>query len=131
MVLVAVAQGTPLLSQFEDEIHQGFTKVGLPTAIKRFGVFSFLMTRLTELHRFDVILVDCSPSNSAINKAAALACHYILPPCQVRGPRQGGRSSEALAWFERSVVIEPKEVAVAGLPTEKRSLALLVPPARC
>ena len=43
MVLVSVAQGTPLLSQFESEIHQGFTNVRLPTAIKRFGVFSFLM----------------------------------------------------------------------------------------
>lgn len=75
-------EGTPLLSQFESELHAGFANVRVATSIKRFGVFSFLMKRLTDIYDFDVILVDCSPSNSAINKAAALSCDYILPPCQ-------------------------------------------------
>jgi len=30
---------------------------------------------------FDAIMIDCSPHNSALNKAASLACDYILPPC--------------------------------------------------
>ena len=44
-------------------------------------MIAHLMEMFTEVLGFDVIVIDCSPSNSAINKAAALACDFILPPC--------------------------------------------------
>ena len=44
-----------------------------PQSIQPYGVFAYLMERYTELCGFDVILIDCSPNNNAINKAAALS----------------------------------------------------------
>lgn len=74
-------EGSPLLHEFEAEIARAFGEPKNQQSFKSFGVFSYLMTRLTELHNFDVILIDVSPSNSALNQAAALSCDYILPPC--------------------------------------------------
>jgi cellulose biosynthesis protein BcsQ len=39
------------------------------------------MNTLANKHAFDVIIVDLSPSNSALNEISALSCNYILPPC--------------------------------------------------
>lgn len=74
-------EGSPLLHEFDAEISRAFGEPTNPQSFKSFGVFSYLMTRLTEMHDFDVILIDVSPSNSALNQAAALSCDYILPPC--------------------------------------------------
>ena len=45
------------------------------------GLVGFIMDKLAATHKFDVILLDVSPSNSALNQISALSCDYILPPC--------------------------------------------------
>uniref|UniRef100_A0A6T8A3P5 AAA domain-containing protein n=1 Tax=Prymnesium polylepis TaxID=72548 RepID=A0A6T8A3P5_9EUKA len=76
-----ILEGDPMIAQFESDIAHAFSNFGLQSQIKSYGLFSHMMQLFAEILNFDVIMVDCSPSNSAINKAAALACDYILPPC--------------------------------------------------
>ena len=49
--------------------------------VKPIGIISYIMNTLANKHAFDVIIVDLSPSNSALNEISALSCNYILPPC--------------------------------------------------
>ncbi len=74
-------EGDSNISAFETEIAHAFSNFEKKASIKHYGLISYLMELFTELLGFDVIMIDCSPSNSALNKAAALACDYILPPC--------------------------------------------------
>ena len=74
-------EGDPCISMFEAQFAHSFANVGDQAEIMSFGFLSHIMNIFTEVLEFDVIMIDCSPSNSALNKAAALACDYILPPC--------------------------------------------------
>ena len=74
-------EGDPSISEFEKEFARSFANVSDQAEILSFGFLSYIMNVFTEVLKFDVIMIDCSPSNSALNKAAALACDYILPPC--------------------------------------------------
>lgn len=76
-----ILEGDPMIAQFETEIAHAFNNFGSQGQLKSYGLFAHMMELFAEILHFDVIMVDCSPSNSAINKAAALACDYILPPC--------------------------------------------------
>ena len=76
-----VLEGDPKISEFEANIAHAISNFGQKGLLKHYGIVSYLMEVLTEVLGFDVIVIDCSPSNSALNKAAALACDYILPPC--------------------------------------------------
>ena len=79
-----LCKGSPLLVEFEGPVAVG---IGAPeqrpaeNQYKNIGIVAYLMRRMTELHNFDVILLDVGPSNSALNQMAALSCDYILPPC--------------------------------------------------
>ena len=75
-------EGTPLLWKFEEKISNAFGNPNKDESLREYGIISYLMEAYTQECGFDVIIVDCSPSNSALNRAAALACDYILPPCQ-------------------------------------------------
>ena len=75
-------EGTPLLWKFEEKISSAFGNPTKDESLREYGIISYLLEAYTQQCGFDVIIVDCSPSNSALNKAAALACDYILPPCQ-------------------------------------------------
>lgn len=77
-------KGSPMLVEFEAEISISIGAQGQAPEeryYKKIGPIAFLMRRLTELHNFDVILIDVGPSNSALNQMSALSCDYILPPC--------------------------------------------------
>jgi hypothetical protein len=74
-------EGSPLLHEFESEIARAFGEVKGKASTVKFGIFAYLMNKLVQQHRFDFVLLDVSPSNSALNQAAALSCDYILPPC--------------------------------------------------
>ena len=76
-----VLEGDSKISEFEANIVHAISNFGQKGLLKHYGLVSYLMEVLTEVLGFDVIMIDCSPSNSALNKAAALACDYILPPC--------------------------------------------------
>ena len=76
-----VLEGDSKISEFEANIAHAISNFGQKGLLKHYGLVSYLMEVLTEVLGFDVIMIDCSPSNSALNKAAALACDYILPPC--------------------------------------------------
>lgn len=76
-----VLEGDPTISEFEANIAHAFSNFGMKGMLKHYGLISYLMEVFTEVLEFDVIMIDCSPSNSALNKAAALSCDYILPPC--------------------------------------------------
>ena len=76
-----VLEGDPTISEFEANIAHAFSNYGSKGFVKHYGLISYLMQVMTEVLGFDVIMIDCSPSNSALNKAAALSCDYILPPC--------------------------------------------------
>ena len=77
-------KGSPLLVEFEGPIAQAIGQPGQQPSenqYKNIGVVSYMMNRMTELHAFDVILLDVGPSNSALNQMSALSCDLILPPC--------------------------------------------------
>ena len=76
-----VLEGDSKISEFEANIVHAISNFGQKGLLKHYGLVSYLMEVLTEVLGFDVIMIDCSPSNCALNKAAALACDYILPPC--------------------------------------------------
>jgi len=77
--------GTPLLSEFESVLSQA---LGAPDVTPhkqqyvKIGIISTIIGELVRKYSFDVVLIDVSPSNSALNEVAALSCDYILPPCQ-------------------------------------------------
>jgi len=76
--------GSPRLTEFEHQISQAVGPAGSKVDDCNFipvGTISYIMNKLTERHGFDVILLDVSPSNSALNQCAAISCDYILPPC--------------------------------------------------
>jgi len=75
-------EGTPLLWKFEEKISSAFANPTRDESLKEYGIIAHILEKYTQTCAFDVILVDCGPSNSAINRAAALSCDYILPPCQ-------------------------------------------------
>lgn len=75
-------EGTPLIWKFEEEISSAFATPTDDKSLRQYGILAYVFEQYTATCEFDVILVDCGPSNSAIHKAAALACDYILPPCQ-------------------------------------------------
>ena len=76
-----VLEGDPAISEFEVQVAHAFANFSQKAMVKAYGLLSYIMNMFTDLLGFDVIMIDCSPSNSALNKAAALACDYILPPC--------------------------------------------------
>ena len=79
-------KGSPLLSEFESELSRALGPADeTPSQGRHFrtiGIFSFIINRLVAKHGFDIVFIDVSPSNSALNQVAALSCDYILPPCQ-------------------------------------------------
>lgn len=76
-----VLEGDPHIAEFEPMIANAFRDFTQKSMIKHIGLISYLMEMFTQILGFDAIIIDCSPHNSALNKAAALACDYILPPC--------------------------------------------------
>ena len=76
-----VLEGDPHIAEFEVQLANAFRDYTQMGMIKHIGLISYLMEMFTQLLGFDAIVIDCSPHNSALNKAAALACDYILPPC--------------------------------------------------
>ncbi len=74
-------EGTPLLWKFEEKVSQAFGNPTKDESLREYGIISYLLEAYTQICHFDVIIIDCGPSNSALNKAAALSCDYILPPC--------------------------------------------------
>ena len=78
-------KGSPLLSEFEAELTRAIGPPDETPNQKHFthlGIFSFIINKLVDKHGFDIVFIDVSPSNSALNQVAALSCDYILPPCQ-------------------------------------------------
>lgn len=74
--------GSQLLFRFERSITQALEDPTLPDKhVKSIGIMNYMLNRLAEKHKFDVIILDLSPSNSALNQISALSCDYILPPC--------------------------------------------------
>ena len=45
------------------------------------GACYFMLQALAERGKFDFILVDMSPSQSAMNRCMAMSCDFIIPPC--------------------------------------------------
>ena len=76
-----VLEGDPHIAEFEPMIANAFRDYTQMGMIKHIGLISYLMEMFTQILGFDAIMIDCSPHNSALNKAAALACDYVLPPC--------------------------------------------------
>ena len=76
-----VLEGDPHIAEFEPMIANAFRDYTQKGMIKHIGLISYLMEMFTQILEFDAIIIDCSPHNSALNKAAALACDYVLPPC--------------------------------------------------
>ena len=76
-----VLEGDPHIAEFEPMLANAFRDYTQKGMIKHIGLISYLMEMFTQILEFDAIIIDCSPHNSALNKAAALACDYILPPC--------------------------------------------------
>ena len=74
-------QGTPLIWKFEEEMSSAFTNPTRDESLKKYGIISYIIEQYTQQCKFDIVLIDCGPSNSAMNKAAALSCDCILPPC--------------------------------------------------
>ena len=100
-------EGSPLLQEYEPSICEALQRYEHQRNFRAYGIFAYIMTQLAELHEFDAILVDVSPSNSAINQVslrrgfgsklwthrwvvcfsrtlsqiAAISCNYMLPPC--------------------------------------------------
>jgi cellulose biosynthesis protein BcsQ len=78
-------KGSPLLSEFEAVFSEA---LGPPDGtphhrhFRKIGIFSYIINKLVAKHGFDIVFIDVSPSNSALNEVAALSCDYILPPCQ-------------------------------------------------
>jgi cellulose biosynthesis protein BcsQ len=69
------------MHKFEAKMTQAFEKyTSEGQATRDLGLMSFMMNSLADKHKFDVILVDLSPSNSALNQVVAISCDYILPP---------------------------------------------------
>ena len=78
-------KGSPLLSEFEAELTRAIGPPDETPNQKHYthiGIFSFIINTLVDKHGFDIVFIDVSPSNSALNQVAALSCDYILPPCQ-------------------------------------------------
>jgi len=76
--------GCPILSSFEPSLSAAIGAPGKSPGdenYQKIGLVGYIMDKLTAKHKFDVILLDVSPSNSALNQIAALSCDYILPPC--------------------------------------------------
>ena len=76
-----ILEGDANISEFEPLIADAFSNCDKKPSIKHYGLISHMMQMFTEILKFDVIVIDCSPSNSALNKAVALSCDFILPPC--------------------------------------------------
>ena len=100
-------EGSPLLQEYEPSICEALQRYEHQRNFRAYGIFAYIMTQLAELHELDAILVDVSPSNSAINQVslrrgfgsklwthrwvvcfartlsqiAAISCNYMLPPC--------------------------------------------------
>jgi len=73
--------GSTLLSEWESQFAVALASDKPETAkLKSIGIIAFIMQHLTKTRGFDVIIIDLSPSNSALNEVAALSCDYILPP---------------------------------------------------
>ena len=123
-------KGSPLISEFEAEFSRALgprDETPSPKFFRTIGIFSFIINKLVAKHGFDIVFIDVSPSNSALNEVAALSCDYILPPCQaslyscgsVYGlltsvlPGEGG-------WFGKHERISKKQWYNDDLPPEWR-----------
>jgi hypothetical protein len=63
-------EGSPLLQEYEPSICEALQRYEHPRNFRAYGIFAYIMTQLAELHELDAILVDVSPSNSAINQVS-------------------------------------------------------------
>lgn len=78
-------KGSPLLFEFEFLLSQALGNPDETPSVMSFqsiGIISYIINQLNLKHNFDVVMIDVSPSNSALNQIAAMSCDYILPPCQ-------------------------------------------------
>ncbi|KAL1506926.1 hypothetical protein AB1Y20_007790 [Prymnesium parvum] len=75
-------KGSQLIFTFERDLSAALEDKTMGNRhVKSIGLLSFILNDLAKRHGFDVILLDVSPSNCALNQISALSCDYILPPC--------------------------------------------------
>ncbi len=63
-----VLLASPLNILFENPISEALNRHDLTKSFNQCGMFSYIIAKLSENHAFDVVLIDVSPSNSAINQ---------------------------------------------------------------
>ena len=100
--------GTPALTKYEQHLVDAVKNACHESAYcKNYG----LCHRLLDLLRgkFDYVVVDMSPNAGALNQVMAMACDYLISPCQASVYSAG--SMRALfetvypAWFKRRKLI--------------------------
>ena len=75
-------KGSQLIFKFERQITSALEDQTMDDKhVKPIGIISYITTTLANKHKFDIIIMDLSPSNSSLNQISALSCNYILPPC--------------------------------------------------
>lgn len=126
---LCILEGSPLLFEFEGAIAAAVgPSDATPTEAnyKKIGVISYIIERMVEKHSFDVVILDVSPSNSALNQIAALSCDFILPPVFASlyscGSVFGLLTSVlpgATGWFGKLERIANKQWPAAGLGPDK------------
>ena len=86
-------EGSPLLQEYEPSICEALQRYEHQRNFRAYGIFAYIMTQLAELHELDAILVDVSPSNSAINQVSFAADSGLARSC--------GRANALLAPCRR------------------------------
>lgn len=74
--------GNLALSIYEDNLSDAWTKClnGDVYAFKVTGVFDKILTKISEKHNIDYVLIDIAPNLGAINRAVLIASDFVVMP---------------------------------------------------
>lgn len=109
------------LSRFEDHLSEAWPKgfVGEEAALRRTSAFHRVMGDAAAQVGADVIVVDVGPNLGAINRAALLACDFLIVPLaadlfSLQGLRNLGPTLRdwRRQWSQRQPPVEPLDFSV-------------------